>query len=301
MVLFKISSMNASKQKMGRLYEEINKELQHLHTHQYAQKINFIINPGELTCEALYPQFNLKRDAKPIYNKVSEGLANYVMNEIEQAMILQMIKMEYKGYDKIEIMKIKDYCTEMINNPEYLDGRKDAKQSRIKKLASAFEQYLNKYTTLDIDGFIQFRLPSYKDDLREVVEYALDEFVMEKQYQEFISLLKYFVYVQDTKAKEVHIIHQQGSDFIILDEQLKPIDNKKANGFVVEMIDKEINFEDMIISALISISPEKIYIHTREKETQVIKTIQQIFEDRTTLCLDCHICKPVLNKSSLDR
>lgn len=58
----------------------------------------------------------------------------------------------------------------------------------------------------------------------------------------------------------------------------------------VEMLEKEINFEDMIISTLITVSPQQIYIHTREPELQVIKTIKQIFENRVELCGYCRLC-----------
>jgi putative sporulation protein YtxC len=301
MELFRISTMNATKEKMSILYKEINQELSHLHTHQYAKKINLIIQSSELCCIAQYPHFQLKRDAEPIYNKVSKGIAEYVMKEIEQPMIRQLIKIDHKEYDKHEISSIEKYCIQMINQSSLEDSAEDARFCRKQKLADAFEQYLLQHTYLNIEGFIHFRLADYKEDLREVVEYAVDEFVMDKQYQEFISLLKYFVYVQDTKIPEVHIIHKKGSDFMILNDELKPMENKKVEGFVVEMIDKDINYEDMIVSTLISISPKKVYIHTREKELQVIKTIQQIFEDRTELCEDCHICHPVLEKYSLDR
>lgn len=301
MELFRISTMNASKEKISMLYEEIKKELNHLHSHQFTKKINLIIQSSELCCMAQYPHFQLKRDAEAIYNKVSKGIAEFVMNEIEQQMIRQLIKVEHEEYGKDEISSIEKYCIEMINNAGSEEGTMDSRQCRKQKLAEAFEQYLLQNTYLNIDGFIQFRMPSYKEDLREVVEYAVDEFIMDNQYQEFISLLKYFVYVQDTKTPEVHIIHKEGSDFIILDDQFKPMENNKVEGFVVEMIDKDINYEDMIISTLISISPKKVYIHTRAKEMQVIHTIQQIFEDRTELCEDCHICHPVLEKYSLDR
>lgn len=301
MELFRISTTNASKEKVIELYEEIKKELSQLHTKQFGEKINVIIDQAELCCTAILPQFQLQRDAKTIYEKVSNGIAEFIINEIENVMIHHMIRRYHKVYDENEMKSIEKYCKQLLNNELAEENSVDGRQQRKLKIANAVKSYLADHTMLNIDGFVQFRLPSYREELHDVVDYAIDEFLMEKQYQEFISLLKYFVYVQDTKVSEVHIIHKYGNDFIILNDQMKPIENKKTEGFVVEMIDMDINYEDMIISSLISISPQKVYIHTREKDLQVIKTIQHIFEDRTILCHDCSVCVPVLDKFSLDR
>ncbi len=116
------------------------------------------------------------------------------------------------------------------------------------------------------------------EELHEVIDYAVDEFLMERQYQEFISLLKYFVYIQEAKTPAAHLMHKGGSEFTILNDQLQPIDaNQFDSSFSIELLDKDINFEDMIVSTLITVSPEQIYIHTREPDVQIISTISQIF------------------------
>ena len=53
-----------------------------------------------------------------------------------------------------------------------------------------------------------FRLQSYEQELREMAEYAVDEFMLDQQYEEFVSLLKYFVYFQEPKMPLVHVIHK---------------------------------------------------------------------------------------------
>jgi putative sporulation protein YtxC len=114
---------------------------------------------------------------------------------------------------------------------------------------------------------------------------------MDKQYQEFISLLQYFVYIQDAKIPSAHLMHQGGHQFILLNDQFKPIETTQLDTwFTIEMLDKEVNFEDMIVSTLITVAPQQIYIHTREPEAQIIKTIMQIFEGRFSICDYCRQC-----------
>ena len=51
---------------------------------------------------------------------------------------------------------------------------------------------------------------------------------MDRQYQEFISLLQYFVYIQEAKIPAAHLIHKGGHEFVILNDRMEPID---ANEF----------------------------------------------------------------------
>ena len=82
----------------------------------------------------------------------------------------------------------------------------------------------------------------------------------------------------------MHIYHCQGSEFVVLDEQFRPIETCADDRLVVETVDREINLEDMIISTLITVSPKTVYIHTKEPDMQVIRTIRMIYEERAVLC-----------------
>lgn len=298
MELFRICMMDASIEKMGRLYEEIKRQIQAIHSQQYRKEIHFSLQPFVLICDTLQPRFQLGKEGKLIFHKVSQAVAEFVLTELEPEIMRRLIRASYPDYDQHEVQTIVQYCRDLIDQCGPEQENVDSRSRRKQKLAASIEGYLLKETILNIHGFILFRVPSYKEELREVVEYAVEEFVMDRQYQEFISLLQYFVYVQDTKVAEVHIIHKDANDFIVLNEQLQPVESKRSGGIVVEMLDKDMNYEDMIISTLITISPQKVFIHTRKKNTQVIKTIQQIFESRTVICEDCHICHPLLSKFS---
>ena len=81
-------------------------------------------------------------------------------------------------------------------------------QSRRRKLSEGIYQCLNEAPELNLDGFMTFRLQSYEQELREMAEYAVDEFMLDQQYEEFVSLLKYFVYFQEPKMPLVHVIHK---------------------------------------------------------------------------------------------
>ncbi len=229
----------------------------------------------------------------------STAAAEYILDDLEEGMLKAIIQKEYGYEEQEEVAKIIYYCKEVMG----IDGIEavHSREKRISLISTELCDYLAKYGEVNLEGFLNFRMKSYTDELREIVDYAIDEYLMEKQYQDFIALLKYFVYIQEAKIPVAHLMHKGENDFVLLNEEMKPIDTKHIGGLVVELMDKDVNYEDMIVSTLISVSPQKVYIHTREPDKQVIKTIQQIFENRTNLCTYCSMCKPILGKKRKNR
>jgi hypothetical protein len=57
------------------------------------------------------------------------------------------------------------------------------------------------------------------------------------------------------------------------------------------MVDNDVNYDDLLISALITIAPARIVLHFQD-ERNVIGTIQDVFIERVALCQGCSLCKP---------
>lgn len=298
MELLRLYTTNASQTRINLLYDAVNQELIKPTAQQIGKKIMIKAHDDSLSCLINPDKYKSKKDAPIIFHTIAQGIAEYTMTHIERSLLRQLIRHAHKQYESQEVAIIEEYCLSIINHHEVDAG--SSRTTRKAKLAAAFNDYLATHHVMNVDGFIQFRMPRYKEELLEVVNYAVEEYIMDRQYQEFITLLQYFVLLQDKKVSEVHIIHKEGSNFIILDEHFQPIEKKKTEDFVMALLDKDLNYEDMVISSLISISPGKISIHTREKELQIIKTIQQIFENRTVICEQCHVCLPVHEQFSLD-
>jgi len=226
----------------------------------------------------------------------SRAVAQEVMSAYEDKLLDRCIQKELGADVQEDAASVKIYCNQMLTRRTDAgsEHEKDAFfDRRLAKLADLIEDYLTDQPFLHIEGFLRFRAKPYLNELRETAAYAVDEWMMERQYQEFISLLRYFVYIQEAKTPAAHVVHLGNHDFKLLDATLAPIDTKQMDQFVVELIDQDINYEDVIVSTLISISPGKLYVHSPYPEQQIIKTILTIFEGRAELCSDCHICLPV--------
>lgn len=298
MELFTLTVMTTSENVIQQLYDDLHNEMTgFLHIHNGVNlSLTIGHNTASIVCTALLPGFQLNESADEVYEQASKGLAQFVLQEWESHLIRDLIIRAYDYNDTEELLKLEQYCVGLLNDTDAEAYNPNGPLRRKKKIAEEFKKYLSENTYINLDGFIRFRLQQYTEELRELVEYALEEFQMDKQYQEFISLLKYFVYIQEAKIPVAHLMHMGENEFIILNEQMKPIDTDQAKSVVLEMVDKDINYEDMIVNTLITVSPKQIFIHTRSADAQVVKTIQQIFEGRVKICDYCKICKPLLGE-----
>ncbi|MEI7025983.1 putative sporulation protein YtxC [Paenibacillus sp. y28] len=237
-----------------------------------------------LRCYGKLPGFSLCRTGEEVYRRAAQAIADYIIEHEERPLLRGIITREYGYGDSGELEVIEPYCLRLLDpSDEHGFEEMTALQRRKNKIIASVQEYFREDIRLHMNGFIRFRLNEYWSELRDVAEYAMDEYVMDKQYQDFISLLKYFVYVQDTKMPVAHLLHNGGHEFSLLNEHMVPIETKPAE-VTFELSGKEINFEDMIVSTLITMSPQRIYIHTHEPEAPVIQTIMNIFEHRTVLC-----------------
>jgi putative sporulation protein YtxC len=229
----------------------------------------------------------------------AEAVAALIVGHVEPRLVSRMIVGRVMDMCPEELEEVKGICFRMLNGPENAgpaeSGESPAAVRRanlVRRIASHFREFAH----LDLGGFLRFRLADYREFLADTVNLALEEFAADRQYREFISLLKYFVHFQEAKIPRANVIHCGGNRYAMLDHRMQPLKWCGGDVVTVEKVDRELNCEDMIVSTLISASPEHIVIHTREPDTPSIRTIRQIFEGRTTLCTCCSVCESVTER-----
>lgn len=126
------------------------------------------------------------------------------------------------------------------------------------------------------EGFLLFRMKDILAEWEMAVERAYEELLIEKEYNEFINLLRYFVELQKPKAREVHVLLDGVGGYLILDENMKMMN---CEDFLIG--EDAVKSEDALISSLINIAPCFITIHaSREKMPKVMDTINKVFTGR---------------------
>jgi putative sporulation protein YtxC len=153
-------------------------------------------------------------------------------------------------------------------------------------------EYLDMEDEFNIEGFVNFRLNMYINELNDAIERALEIFVAEREYNEFIKLLRYFVEIQECKIDTIHLCQSKDGRYILYDESRNRISSEYFDELRAEIIDENINYDDLLISTLITISPKKITIHDIDsfKNRELVQTIMNVFTERITICSKCELC-----------
>jgi putative sporulation protein YtxC len=214
-------------------------------------------------------------------------ITDFLMNEVAKTFIFRLAKHRCQEFGEDGFGTVLQSSYTYLNNL-HEDGDIGKTLSRHNRILTEVSQYLEQSHQLDLEGFFRFRLKDYFQELNEAVERAVNNFVMEKEYLEFLKLLRYFVEVQEPKIDEVHVLFQTKQDFFILDETFQPIKPSQLEG-VLAQLDQEVEYEDWLLSALITLAPRRIILHII-CPVDVVEIIINVFQHRATICGGCELC-----------
>lgn len=136
--------------------------------------------------------------------------------------------------------------------------------------------YLKENSYIIINGFVNFRLEEYKNELRNLCHDAAEELYAMREYDEFMNMLRFFVSVQAPKEQVVHLIKTKGI-LRIHNKRHRDITDIYCEDSIFS--DEGFTQEDIILSALITIAPRKIIVHDKCENERIYDTIANVFTD----------------------
>ncbi len=237
----------------------------------------------------LYNNFIIHYKGKNLdlfYNTFSNILSSAIIEFYEKDIIKRIISSNYFYFTDIEQRKIFD----IVNNYIY-NG--DLPESYIRKdsiILSCIE-YFSDNKSVILDGLVNFRINNYIKIIDYIVDMAVNKFVIDREYNEFIDLLKCYINSKDYGTNIVHLIYQN-QESILLDEFKKNIDLDDSILNSKYLSDITFSSNDYTLNTLLTLLPRKIYIHLVDGiQDEFINTLKLVFDDRIYLCNDCNICK----------
>lgn len=231
-----------------------------------------------------------------IANVVSE----IILNNWEKELLMDIIKQNYYYFTPDEQRLIYQIALRHLNHGTESDDDSFVQYiSRKALILQKLIEYLHSNDRLIVEGFIRFRLKDYIQELYGAADKAVDDYMLEKEYKEFIKLLKYFVEIQEPRLETVQVLVQTSGRFKLLDEKNNNISGEYLDGFLVETGDAEINYEDLLISALITIAPHTVIVHSpfNGLGDRAADTIKSVFGERAKFCIKCDICDKASSKA----
>lgn len=197
---------------------------------------------------------------------IEKEIAEWIVDNYEYNIILDILNKNYEGLsetDKKEIIN-------MAVNSLSVD-----RSSREKKIENCLKNYLKTENEINVQGFVRFRLKEYRKELEEVIDDVIDEYIVEKEYFDFIELLREFV-VYQVPFFDGLTIYVNGNSVEYRDEQgndVKAIVEKNSYW------DEDLSEDDKLLTALVTLAPKKVtlFFGADYRNEDLKRTIKYIF------------------------
>ncbi|MGL5152341.1 MAG: putative sporulation protein YtxC [Clostridium sp.] len=227
---------------------------------------------------------------------VSNILYNIVIDYYKRKELLEFITDSYYFLKQDEIIEVEKDIMNVLKGEERINDENFVYcMNKINDAQEKIKECIEENEEININGFITFRMRELREDIEAVIEKVVEKYMVEKEYREFIKLLKYFVDIQESKIDEINVFAYGDGNYKVYDGDGKDI----LSGFLTELVDSKLgmnaNVEDVIISGLITNAPKNIIIHNESLCTnkEFLDTIRNVFGERVTACSGCALCTEV--------
>ena len=173
---------------------------------------------------------------------------------------------------------------------EMLSGEREELTSLIKEWNE--EAYLeNNLKTLlfsdepvHFDSFVKFRLKDLHERMVMYVEKAIDEYKLEQDYQMFVQMLRDYLASKDNQQGTIHL-YFSSCDLLFFNGELKEMKRNELLSIVDKRLltNHPVYVDSYTIAPLLSMAPKLINVYCTEPELKLIRTIQNIFEERVRI------------------
>lgn len=230
---------------------------------------------------------------------LAENLAEIIIEQWEADLIRREVHRRYRKSPPEEQDKLLKKARDFMQKSSESEIKLLLRMGRRNRITDRIFEYLyiwgNKL--INLDGFINFYLGDYIKEIRMALELASEELRNEKEYQEFVHLLKCFVDAEPPKKLEVHVKVAADGIFQIWDQEGKNIDADFVEYYWDDLIAEEMTLDDLLISILISIAPRRLVIHASQEKMAAQESLAllcQVFAERIFFCPGCERCSKFL-------
>ena len=228
---------------------------------------------------------NSNKKNNDFYNIMAKLVTEVIMKYYIKDIIYKKIFIKYNDLNKDEKIEIFKIANNYINKEDIFNKEKQI-------IFDEVNNYIKVNNEIIIDGFVNFRLSSLNVPIELLIENSKDKYYEEKEFKEFIKVLRYFVDIQESKMELVNIVIGD-NDYKLYDKDKQLIENDFFSEVINELSGDGISKDDLLISSIITIAPKTIIIHGCEKinNEEIIKILENVFVDKVIYCKGCELCK----------
>lgn len=218
-------------------------------------------------------------------NYISNSITKAIIEYSEEEIIYNNISLNYFYFNSYEKKKILENTLNLLEEEKNSKLRYDYINNEIfKNLLSSHSLYLQ--------GSINFKLNKYISFLNTQIDVAVNKFLIDKEYLEFVNILKLYIKseAENSKTEHLHLIYKDKIS-IITDDNHNVIsynDNLRKAKYISDI---SFSSNDLALNTLLNLIPKSITIHLVDGyPDEFINTLKLIFGEKVKICEDCDIC-----------
>ena len=228
------------------------------------------------------------KDFEKSCNDFSIWISNLIITLFEKKFINKLIRKNYFYFEPREQAKVSDISSSIINE--------DIKNKNKLVFLSVYD-YIKNNALMILDGFALFRLHDYIEVLDYLVDLSANNYIINREYEKFISLLKEYIKNEPSKIDIIHLLYlNQEALLLTQSKSIIPINDNILDAKYLSDISFSNN--DYVLNTILNLLPKKLYLHVSDDEDEFLLTLKKIFQDRIIICYNCDICNFYRNNIS---
>lgn len=215
---------------------------------------------------------------------ITRAIAGFLVGPHEMAWLQQLVRRHFRfSADEQEAV--------IAKARGYLHGDREHDRDREELAVEVLHGFLMESDIVVLDGVKDFLVPEIRQEFEDALDRAADEFALDREYREFIGVLRQYVAGAKVRLNTVHVLGA-GNRFRLEDERGRRIGDDILAGYANAKDDGYP--DDALVHALVTLAPRQVVCHQGLVDRETIETLGAVFDGRVVRCSGCRRCRVAL-------
>lgn len=214
---------------------------------------------------------------------IARSVSRFLVERCTRTWLQRLFCRHYHDFDEQAQTAIVNAASQWVTMDQ------ERNQDRLNLATAELFRFLMDHDEVVLDGVISFLWPEISQEYEEALDRAVDDFLIEREYHDFVGLLRRLVTKSQTSIGSVHVFfdsdrfyvedeggHRLGED--ILDDMMSGIQLEAET------------YDDLLVSLLVTLAPMQLTIHRKTPDREAMRTIQGVFGEKLVCCQGCPRC-----------
>lgn len=227
---------------------------------------------------------------KTIKASIANGLSHVIIDEYEKLLVGRIIDDNYAYLSDLDRAILKRKVSSQLSGQDSPSPsqRHDGESQRKSRVWAKLAEYLEREDEIVVEGFITFRLKEYLESLFDTVEDVVEDYLTEREYREFLRLLRHFMSRQKNPIRSVNVVRIE-DQYRLLDDRQESVKGDVARFLQKPPRGMDLSLDDLIVSAVVTLAPETVIWHGDIGGSPCHDLLRDLFLDHFLICQGCHL------------